>query len=304
MRAPLGPPMVPRRATAHARRRAGSASGGQPFGDPRRGQGGGEDGVGAVDRPAIVLVEPDRRPRACRARRGCRTSGWSGRPVTAPVDGDPLAPHQAERLVHRTERVGAQRHRTEDLAGPHVDLDAPPRAVAEAEVHAGPHPPPGTRRGPDPCRPGRRRSPARARPPAPRPSRRRAGRATPAARPPRPPRPRTPGHSSRRPRHQRLEVGRARRAPDADDAGPVGTQRDASGGRLGPRRTTSSRRHSTRTAAPVSSASSRARGGHRAVALAPEGAAVGQRRGRAARRAGTSWRPARHRPARPTSSAA
>jgi hypothetical protein len=41
--------------------------------------------------------------------------------------------------MHRPERVGAQRHRTEDLAGPDVDLHAAPRAcaVVELELDAG-----------------------------------------------------------------------------------------------------------------------------------------------------------------------
>ena len=75
----------------------------------------------------------------------------------------------------------------------------------------------------------------------------------------------------------------------------------ASGGRFGPSRTTSSRLATTRTGAAV--AVGQLRGPRRAVplaSLAAEGAAVGQRRWPARRRARTRRRRARGRPAPPT----
>ncbi len=65
---------------------------------------------------------------------------------------------------------------------------------------------------------------------------------------------------------------------------PSGRRATASGGRLGPRRTTSSRRH--RHAGRAAGLVGQGPGlpGHRAVALAPEGTAVGQRGGRPAAR--------------------
>ncbi len=59
---------------------------------------------------------------------------------------------------------------------------------------------------------------------------------------------------------------------------PSASAPPATGGRLGPRRTTSSRPSSTRTGRPCRSASSRAAAPHRAGLLAAERAAVGERR--------------------------
>ena len=278
--------MVPRRARAPARRRGGSASAaGRPSAiqaaarvatntasDPLTGQpssscsrtvdlghvAGGEDAEGAdgqVDRLAGV------------------------------VDGDALAPHHPERLVHRAERVGAQRHRAQDLAGPDVDLDPAARRRRRGAARRGRVPAPGT--ATSASTDARRRAAGAGRASACQ-RREHLGPAG-AAQVGRHGGPATSTSSTSHPGRQRrapapsaaAEVGRARRAADPHDAGAVGAQRDGqAAGAWGPRRTTSSRRHSTRTASPVLVGQGPGPGGHRAVPLPAEGAAVGQRRGR------------------------
>ena len=204
------------------------------------------------------------------------------------------------------ERVGAQRHRAEDLAGPHVDLDAAPlRRRVEIELDRGAARPGqrAPRARPVPGGPGVA-PPARAAPPAPRPSRRRAARAPRAARPPRPPRPRA--------RAQR-RAGAPRSGPRSAEpgvrprrthAGAVGAQADGERRALGPaaHHVLAAPQHPDGLARLVGQRPGARR--HRAAPLAAEGAAVGERRGRDRRRAGTSWRRARRRRARPRWSAA
>ena len=272
--------MVPRRARGArtAARRVGQRPG-QPLGDPGGGQRGDEHGVGAVDRPPVLVVQPD--GDLGHVARGQDAEGADGQVdrLAGVVHRDALAPHHAERLVHGAERVGAQRDRAEHLARPHVDVDAaalpsPRRSSTPAR------PAPGTatsaRPVPSRVRPARR---ARGAPPAPRPSRRRAARATPAGRPPRPPRPdaraqlgdaapaTAPGRPNRpcgRRGRRRCRRGAARRPAAGAWARAAPRPRAATG---------CGRSRRSRRPAP------RARAGHRAVPLPAEGAAVGQRRG-------------------------
>ena len=163
-----------------AARRVGQRAG-QPLGDPGRGQRGDEHRVGAVDRPAILLVQPH--DDLGHVARGQDAEGADGQVdgLAGAVDRDALAPHQPERLVHRAERVGAQRHRARGSRRPRRRPRrgrAPPssevrarrwRCPRRARVHL----------GPGPCPPVRAPPPRRGARPAPRPSRRRAARAPP-----------------------------------------------------------------------------------------------------------------------------
>ena len=102
--------------------------------------------------------------------------------------------------------------------------------------------------------------------------------------------------------HQRGQIGRALRAADADDPTPVGAHATASGGRLGPRRTTSSRRHNRRTVSPVLSASVWAASGTGLRRLPPKAPPLARGK-RGCGPAGPSWRRVRRRRARATTSA-
>ena len=196
MRAPLSCPMVPRHGDGArtASRRVGQRAG-QPLGDPRRRQGGDEHGVRAVDGPPLLLVQAHRDLGHVARGRGCRRSGWSGRPAhrhrrrrcprsTPCPSAWCTAPSAYERSV-----TGA-----EHLPGPHVDLDAATRSGRRARARRGrsrPRAPPTWHL--TTARRQRRRVRARPARPAPRPNPRPAGRATRAARRRRPPRRRTPG---------------------------------------------------------------------------------------------------------------
>ena len=211
-----------------------------------------------------------------------------------------------ERLVHRAERVGAQGHGTEDLARPHVDLDPAARP-----------------RPPGAVRPGRCRRRARRRAP-------RRGRGVAAG-----------GAREHGPRRQHLgparaaQVGRHRRPGDVDHldlarrgstpahgrqrlrgrpsppCGRRGRPRCRRRGARGPgagawaraaRRprgaTARGRRHRWRRRAPGR------RPGTGLWRLPPKAPPLASGRGGALAGAGTSWRRARRRPARPRSSAA
>ena len=223
----------------------------------------------------------------------------TGSPVL--VDGDAFAPHHPERLVHGAERVRAQRDRTQHLPGPHLDLDTPALALGQAELarRRCPHRARVTWAEPVPAGPRR----ARPAPPvrrAPRPSPRPARRAPPAGRPPRPPRPAHPGRARAavppaEPGRSSRRCARRGRCPCRRPVVPM-----ASGGRFGPRRTTSSRRHRTRTATPVSSASARAPARHAGCGACPRRRPRWPAAWPGARRGGTNWRPARRRRARPS----
>ncbi len=191
--------------------------------------------------------------------------------------------------MHCAERVGAQRHRTDDLAGPHVDLDPPTRPAIAMEFDAGRartgnvderlavRP----RRGRDQWRPRARPAPR-----APRPSPRRAGPRTRAARRRRPFRSPRPGSMSAlgppvvrgRPNAPCARHGRARSRRDG-----VRRRGADAWARGAPRLHAATARGRLRRSA---SASFRASVRHRAAALAPERAAVRQRRGRDAAGAG------------------
>ena len=188
------------------------------------------------------------------------------------IDREPFARHPAERHVRGADRVGAQHDLVERIAGRerHVDAARPcraRRATARARARA-------ARRHDvdvvDRARP-RRASPA------PR-ARRRAGRRSPADRARRP-------RSSARRTSTPGGVGHTRGAPAPRATTPSisttpsrATATAAIGGRFGPRRTTSSREYTTRTARPKRSASSRAAPRRGRVRLAAERAAVRERR--------------------------
>ncbi len=151
-----------------------------------------------------------------------------------------------------------------------------------------------------PARPARRST---AGPPAPRPSRPRAGRAPPAG-------PATrPTSTRRRDRSRRSRATRASRSAEpgvrptrTTPVRPAAARR-ASGGRLGPRRTTSSRHQSTRTGSPVVVGQGRRRRGTGLRRLPPKAPPLASGDAGTLDRAGTSWRRARRRPAPPRSSA-
>ena len=147
----------------------------------------------------LLLVEPH--GHLGHVARGEDAEGADGQVdrLAGVVDGDALAPHQPERLVHRAQRVGAQRDRTEHLAGPDVDVDAAARPSPRRRSTLARPAPGHARRGPDPrpVGPGGgvpRRAGRRApRPtPAPRRSGATGGPATSTSST------RTPGHSARR----------------------------------------------------------------------------------------------------------
>ena len=269
---------------------------------------GGEDGVGPVDRPPVVGVQDhlDRRHVAS----GQDPEGSDGEIERCPVgvDGDALGPDQTERLVHGSERVGAQRHRTSTSpaqtstgrasACPPAHGDGGPPTAGHAHVG---RPVPVVRR------PWRRRVPAAGR----------AGRPAPRPRPaPRSSGPTggptmstssmtTQGATACTRSRSATEVGRP---GVCDRSAPRPSRRDAVRGRG--------------VAAWARSAprprGSRARG-RRAAARRPRALGPRRRPGCAAcrrrhrrwpagspvrRRAGTSWRRARRTPAPPRSSAA
>ena len=282
------------RAAGPARRRASAAA----AGGPRRRQPVGQPGAAATaaktasdpltGRPVVGGAGRHRRPAACPGPAGSRTSGWSGR----------AAPRRRRRRCPRSapsprawwtapDAVGAQHHLVEHLAG----LDRPRRSSRRRRQRATARPPAGAddldghvARAPAPGRPsaaGRRR-PARRPRPTPRP----AGRRRPAARRRRPARGRarappraTAGH------HGATGPGRpVGRHADPQDAGPVGVaRRAATGGRLGPRRTTSSRRpeHPDRRAGARRPGAGR-RSATGECSLPPKAPPLAQRRGRLA----------------------
>ena len=65
----------------------------------------------------------------------CQVERGSGR-----VHRDPLGPDQTQRLMDRPEGVGAQHHRIEQLARPHLDPDGSPtiRPTRQVQVDLGP----------------------------------------------------------------------------------------------------------------------------------------------------------------------
>ena len=253
-----------RTAARRVGQRAGRPSAIQPR--PERGD---EHGVGPVHRPALLLVEPD--DDLGHVAGGQDAEGADGEVdrLAGVVDGDALAPHQPERLVHRAQRVRAQRRGAQDLAGPDVHLDAAPLPVPEVDLDAG-----AAGAGQRDVGPARARRGGRSLEHLP--GRQRLG----PARAAQLGRHRWPGDLDLLDVHPRAERGHPRRqgARSAEPCVvatrrmpvPSGRSARASGGRLGPRRTTSSRRHRTRTASPVSSARSRARAGTGLRALPPK----------------------------------
>ena len=166
-----------------------------------------------------------------------RTDGQVDR-LAGAVDGDALAPHQPERLVHRPECVGAQRHRAQRPRRPTRRPRRGPAAPSvEADLDAGPArrraratcaPRPGARRG------GRApRATARAASTSAQPAPRELGRH------------RRPGnvdhldvHPGAQRRHPRQRRAPGRPSPPCDRRGPrpvpSGRSARASGGRFGP----------------------------------------------------------------------
>ena len=129
------------------------------------------------------------------------------------VHGDPLAADPAERLVDRPDAVGAERHRVEDLARPHLDPDRP--VVAHRHRARPPEGPVTSTRVPGPMRPRasleRRHHTAASAQPAPRRSADVGGRRPPPARPPGREPPRPPGRPA--PRGRRWPVPPSPTAP-------------------------------------------------------------------------------------------
>ena len=312
MRSPLAPPMVrDRRARVASAAPPGRPPGRHALGHPGRRHGGGEDGVGTVDRPPSSCVEDHLD--LGHLPGGQDPEGADGQVQRGPgrVDRDALGPDQAQGLVDRTDDVGTQGDRVEDLAGPDLDRDRAParRARRRSRTVTAARPPPGSRHV--------GAAGARRRAPPPGVRRGRAGR--PAPRPRR--RPRSSSRHGRpgdvdlfdRPRRERLahpllaatQVGRARGPPDPHHARTVGPQRR---GRAVVASVRSAPRPRGSTAPGPGSASSVGQGPgpgrDRAAPLAAEGAPVGQRRWPAGHRGGTSWRRARGTPAPPRSSAA
>ena len=106
--------------------------------------------------------------------------------------------------------------------------------------------------------------------------------ATRAARPPRPPRPAGPGTARRTRASSGARSAEPSVRPTRTMPVPSGRRATASGGRLGPRRTTSSRRHSDPDGLTGLVGELPRAGRHGAVPLPSERAPVGQRRGRGA----------------------
>ena len=278
--------MVPRRPRAPARiahRRTNGVAPGrpasrQPISDPRRGQRGGEHGVGAVDRPAVLFVEPhlDLGHVTC----GEDAEGADRQVDRFPglVDGDAFAPHHAERLVHSAERVRAQGHRTEERTGPDIDLGPAPRP--RAEIERDPRAPRSRHGQVDRAtarlrrRRGERRL-CREHFGPPRTTQRRRHRWTDDV-----------DHldvdgGAARPQHAPhcVQVAGGVGAPDPHQARAVGAKNHCQRRPLGPapHHVLAPPEHAHRVAGLGGQLSGV--GGHRAVALAPESAAVGQRRG-------------------------
>ena len=190
------------------------------------------------------------------------------------------------------------------LARPHVDLDPATRPAASWSSTRGAPGPGHGHVGPARARRSGRARPARRGPPAPRPSRPRAGRGATGG----------PGTSTSLDAYTGAQAaqpwppGASRSAepgewPTRTTPVPSGRSATARGGRLGPRRTTSSRRHRTADRPPIVVGQRPRPGRDRAVALAAEGSPVGQRRRGHVRRADTNLRRARRRRAPPRSSA-
>ena len=95
--------------------------GGSALGHPGRGDGGGEDGVRAVDRPAILVVEDHVDLGHLAGGQDAEGPDGEVERDSVGVDRDPLGPDQAQRLMDRADDVGAQGDGIEEFAGPDLD---------------------------------------------------------------------------------------------------------------------------------------------------------------------------------------
>ena len=258
---------APARSVRPVRPARSATSGRDPGPATRRGDRG-EHGVGAVHRRAVarrsISTSTGGMSMARRMPKERMVRSWT---VAVGVDRQALGGHPAQRHVRGADGVGAQHDLVERLAAAHPHRARGRRAATDGR-RPSPRPAVVTVSGPSPSdgQQHRRLGPAGGA------ERGRGGRA-------------------RRRRPRRPRPGRERRADGVGDAAvratcttpvPSGRNPAASGGRLGPRRTQSSRASRTRTARPCSSARRPGRGRRHRGGLAAEGAAVGQRAGRLA----------------------